>query len=323
MPEAVIEKPESQTETFTSFRGGRGASAEVVPAKPEKPNDDSSAASQPEDQSTSKESQEGAAPKAETASDADPKQDKVAKRKDQIQREIDDLVKQREALKREVRPVEQLKPSAEAPRPAATFDGTDKDDPEPKAESYDNWQKFADERAAWVARNTFRRLEHEKAEKFKADQAKSQSEAIAKQSQEDYNDFVGRGEDFAKEHPDYRELFAEITKRPSISRETALVCTYAEDDLGPAVLYDLMIHPEKLEEIEKMPRPTDRLNALYALKHEIIYARKEAAKPPTEEKPRSSAPRPGTVLNGSGGQGSSEPKNFSQFRKLPVQKRYA
>lgn len=307
MPEATIEQPQSTTETFASFRGGRGASVDAVKEVERESEKIGSAATPLEVQPSSKESPAGEAPKADGESDTPIKQEtKADQRKKQIQREIDDLVKQRETLKREVAPKLAVEPS----KPQAT-DGSDPEDPEPTADKFDDWQKWQDARGRWLSRKEFRRLSAEQAEKTRIAGEKSAKEQADKQFSEDLSDFEARGEDFAKEHSDYKELYAELKKRPTLPAEIGYAALYS--DAGPEVLYHLMTNPEIIEQIAEIKTVSGRYEAIFDLKHKLRLA--QSAEPLAQPK-RSNAPRPGTVLNGSGGGGGSkEPASFAQFRK--------
>lgn len=313
MGETILQ-PEASSETFSSYRGNRGGSAEPVPdqAKPVETESTNSAAAQP---------QVEVVPKLPTDSETVPKQEKFEKRKQEIQREIDDLVKKRETLKRDATAAEaQL--VAVPKRDAVTYDGTDKDDLEPKSESYETWQKFADARAAWVARNEFRRLEHDKAEKTRIYQQTAQETAFKERQAENTEQFEERATEYAKDHSDFNELYAEIKKRPTLPNEIAFAVTDPEEDMGPELLHHLMTNPDEIERIDKIQTISGRYRALYALKFDLLKAKELKENKPAEEKPRSGAPRPGTVLNGSGGGASGDVKTFSQFRKQPPAKRY-
>lgn len=263
-------------------------------------------------------------PKSADGSEPSPKQDKVEKRKQQIQREIDDLVRRREELKREVSsasPTGATKQTAPAP---AAYDGMDLADPEPKLPSatdskyagQDGWERFEEdklkyavERAKWEIRRDQRVATH--------------NETLQKQqrsNQELLDTFESRGSEFASSdgHEDYPELVEQFKGR-QISNETAAVIVSSEN--GPAILYELMTNPGELKRIESLPTVMARLDALFELKYKLKGLAKAAdTETPAEQKPKSAAPAVGTRLNGGGGAvGSKEPATFEAFRK----KKYA
>ena len=339
--ETVAETPVAEsTETFSSFRGNRGAGVPAVkevktgPLAKESDGNESSAATQPGEQKPSLEvaSPAEAAPKVPGESEPPPKQDKFEKRKAQVQREIDDLVRQRETLRREVQsepPKPAAKPaaSAEPPKPApAAYDGKDPDDPEPDPAKYTDWQKSQDDRQAWVARNMFRQLQAKAEEQRKAEQATRDAEQAAKTQKEaiqELNEDKATLKEFAatelaEDCPDFAELFAEIEKKPVLSPETGAITLYG-GELGARLLYDLMSNPEKLEGLEKM-KPVARIKALFG-EIDQIAAKKYAKTAPQAESQtepaqprRSNAPKPVSTLSGSG-PSKNEPGNFAAFRK--------
>ena len=269
----------------------------------------------------------------------------VDKRKAEIQREINSDLERKRIAKQEADAEEARLARLKAPDVKATpteqpgvvapaYDGTDKSDPKPErpkkpndkvdasGKEWANWpeyqaaldkyeedmESFRTANAAWTARAEWR-----KADKLKLETAAR--ETATAQVNKDLADFESTAKDWAKAEKieDFMDLFAEIKKRPVLSAETGSVTMYGGED-GARLLYELMVHPEKLEEIEKMPRSIDRLNALYEMKYSLKPVKSEERRP-AQDKPRSAAPAPGTRVSG-GGQGSSskEPKNFHDYQ---------
>lgn len=266
---------------------------------------------------------DGTKPEPKSADGSEPshrQETKVDKRKQQIQREIDDLVRRREELKREVSsasPTGATKQAAPAP---AAYDGMDRADPEPKLPSatdskyagQDGWERFEEdklkyavERAKWEIRRDQRVATH--------------NETLQKQqrsNQELLDAFESRGSEFASSdgHEDYPELVEQFKGR-QISNETAAVIV--SSDNGPAILYELMTKPDELKRIESLPTVMGRLDALFELKYKLKSPAKATdTETPAEPKTKSTAPAVGTRLNGGGGAvGSKEPGTFEAFRK--------
>lgn len=322
MPEAVIEQtPQTETETFSSFRTNRGAAEPAaVEVKVEDPADtgESSAGEEqpPEGQ---------AKPKVADASETSQKQSKVDKRKGEIQREIDELVRKRETLKREIEAAKPSESGAQKPAPApAAYDGSDASDPKPKAPDQkdskytagNGWEQYEEDRlryavelAKWEMRRDDRLKQHQTAQEA---QQKAHKSAL--------EEFEARGTEFASDgeegHADYPELVDKF-KSKTISNEVAAVIVNADN--GPAILYELMTHPDELKRIESLPTAIHRLDAMYELKYKLKAPKVET---PAKEEPapaqpkRSAAPAMGTRLNGSsGGTSDKEPKTFASFRK--------
>ncbi len=338
MPDGTIETP---TATFASFREHR---AETPLGKVEIEERDTSSKS-----SAAKSEDEAHV----DGSDPSKGQGKnVEKRLTEIQQNINKQLERarlaKEEADREEARVAKLKdPSSKAapqetkPAPAAAaYDGADDKDPRPErpkkpsrdtdasgkpwaswadyetAQSKydDDMEEFRDNNAAWVSRAEWR----------KADRAKQETAAQEAQRaavNKDLEDFESTAKKWAKENSaeDFDGLFDEIKKRPVLSTETASVTMYGGEE-GAGLLYHLMTDPDKLEAIEKMARPIDRLNELYRLKYELAYGKletKRAERKPAQEKPRSAAPAAGTRLpqgQGSGGGSSKEPKSFADYR---------
>jgi hypothetical protein len=325
MPLEAVATESTPTEDFSSWRskpsGERGSAAAPadVDVKVEVPGDTDSNSSAADGK-----------PESKTADDSEPSpQGKVEKRKSEIQREIDDLVRKREELKREVsgKPPETVAqiPSATA---TAAFDGVDPKDPEPKfpdhkdakyggADGFELYERdklrYATELAKWEMRRDTR------AENFKANQAETE-----RNHKERLDEFEARGSEFAAEHEDYPELVDKF-KKMVISNELGAVLLSADN--GPAMLYDLMTdNVKELKRIESMKLPIDRLTAYFELKYKSMSAEQlrevfpqlgdaDDTRPPADNKPKASAPKPGTRVNGSGGGGSKEPSSFAAYRK--------
>lgn len=320
MPEAVIEAPQKQPETFSSFRGNRGGPApEPVPAR------------EPEAKTTEPAAGEQPQPAADSAPASE--QTKVDKRKADIQKDIDALVRQREELKRELAkhadvPRVTSEPPKDAPKDASekvAADGTDPKDPEPKALDAKTWtgtweeyqaaeKAYNRELAAWIARNEWRKADASKAAKAAEEQRADAQNRMTAQFDKDRGNFETAARKWAAENEatDFDDLYEEIRKRPVLTPETGAVTMYGGED-GARVLYHLMTHPEELETIENMPRIIDRLNKLYDLKYTLKGSTSERR--PAPEQRKSNAPPAGTRLTGTGGGGGSkEPTTFEAFR---------
>jgi len=338
MPDGTVETP---TATFASFREHRSETP-LGKVEIEERNAPSNKSAEP--------SEDGSKPAA--GSEPAPGQgNNVEKRKSEIQREIDAAVARREAAKREADaeearlaglrdPSKKAAPEEKKPAPAAAaYDGTDEKDPRPErpkkpsrdtdasgkqwaswadyetaqSKYEDDMEEFRGKDAAWVARAEWR-----KADRVKQETAAQEAQRAA--VNKDLEDFESTAKKWAKENSaeDFDGLFDEIKKRPVLSTETASVTMYGGEE-GAGLLYHLMTEPDKLEAIEKMARPIDRLNELYRLKYELAYGKletKRAERKPAQEKPRSAAPAAGTRLpQGQGGGGNSkEPKSFADYR---------
>ena len=319
MPGAVEEQT-LPTESFSDFRGSRGAAkpAADTAVVVDDPADTGSKTAGDANPSTG-----DAEPKVADASETSQKQSKVDKRKGEIQREIDELVRKRETLKREVeaaKPSDKGAPEKTAKAPAAA-DGTDASDPKPKVPdpkdakygATGGWEAYEDDRlryavelAKWEIRSDNR-----------AREAQTAREATEKAHQSALDKFEARGTEFASEgtdHADYPELVEQFKSR-TISNEVAAVIVNAEN--GPEILYELMTNPDEMKRIESLPTAIDRLDAMYELKYKLkAPAKAEASEPATaQHKTKSAAPAIGTRLSGSGSGVSKEPSTFAGFRK--------
>ena len=325
MPEPVTTEASKTTETFSSFRGDRGSAAPadvaVTIADPADTGKSAGEVSPPNDETK---------PKTADASGASQQGNKVEKRKSEIQREIDELVRKREDLKREL-----LSKSSETAAPkepataAAAYDGSDSNDPAPKKPNQNDpkygaangWELYEDDRDRWRIDTAKWELRRDgRIETHKATQEQTQKAHKAA-----LETFETRGSEFAADHDDYPELVDKFKNRP-ISNEVAAVIVNAEN--GPAILYDLMSAPEELTRIEGLKTPIERLTAAFQLQYKLMspeqlrklfpqLGESEDAEthPPATTKPKASAPAPGTRVNGSGGGGSREPSTFGAFRK--------
>lgn len=326
MPEAVIEQPVAQTETFADFHK---KFEQPVSGDPDVevnahgvPDKDHSAAA-------------GEQPNAESGDGSDPslKQDKVEKRKQQIQRDIDAQVARREAAKREADIEEARLQKLRSPdgsrdpkdsavqktgAAATAYDGTDPNDPEPDSNKFDDWIKLQDARARWNARNEFRRLEHERTQAVAQEQQKRTQEEQTRGYQAAVSDFETRGNEFAAEHPEYTELVEQFRQQKISSETEAFLLWGCKDTEGPEVLMRLMQEPDKLKEIEKLPTAISRFSALYAFKYESRIAQLEsqlASQPnPAPQKQVSKAPPTGSVLRGAGGGASVTTENATSYK---------
>lgn len=333
MADTAIVDPQTKTETYAEFKNEFDKPAPAEPAGvPVNPHgaDPGKTPSAADDEP------------AKPADGSDPsfsKQDKVEKRKQQIQRDIDAAVARREAAKREADAQEerlrQLKggtpsPKDSAPQGAAapTFDGSDPNDPEPKQDDYTDFQQWQDARAAWIGRREFRKLEHAKS-------AKAAQEAQARQVEENQRnykssiaDFEARGEEYAAEHDDYPELVAKF-KETKISSETeAFLLWGCEGAEGPEMLHRLMKEPDKLKEIDAQKSPIARFNALYKFKYESKIADLESQLATARQTPaspkKSSAPPAGTNLKASGAAAPvTEDSGYASWKKNVFDRQHA
>lgn len=319
MPEAVIEQtPQTDTETFSNFRTNRGSAAADVEVKVEDPAD-TGEQSAGEDKPVEGE----AKPKVADASETSQKQSKVDKRKGEIQREIDELVRKRETLKREIEAAKPSESGAQKPAPApAAYDGSDASDPKPKAPDQkdskytagNGWEQYEEDRLRYAVE--LAKWEMRRDDRLK--QYQTAQEAQQKAHKSALDEFEARGTEFASDgeegHADYPELVDKF-KSKTISNEVAAVIVNADN--GPAILYELMTHPDELKRIESLPTAIHRLDAMYELKYKLKtppVAVQEEKLAPAQPK-RSAAPAVGTRLNGSGGGTSKEPATFNAFRK--------
>lgn len=334
MPDDAAANPQTNTETYADFKtkfddpaSAADADVEVNPHGAKGSAKDTSAAA------------DKGEPKPEGGSDPLQQQDKVEKRKQQIQRDIDGHVARREAAKREadaeVARLEKLragnpspKDSAAAAQPsgaaaAKPFDGSDANDPEPKQADYTDYQEWMDARAGWIGRKEFRKLEYQKSAKATEDAQARAREENERGYKAAVADFEARGTAYAEEHDDYPELVEKL-KGTKISPETEAFLLWAcEGDEGPRTLHGLMKDPEKLKTIDDPKKtPIQRFNALYEFKYQSRIAELEAKlaakETPPAEKKKSSAPPAGTNLKGSGaaaGVTVDNATNYGSFKK--------
>ena len=336
MPDATttVDQPK---QTFTDFRAARGTTPQspipldttpISRQSAEEPKADPkpAAASEPASgQDKEKESRSGRSEQRIA--------ELVRERADR-ERERDEARRERDELKAKVTPRESTDAPKAQPAPAA-FAGTDPTDPRPEepkepSETVDasgkpwgSWadyqaavkeynasmRKFYSAEAAWTARAEWRKADARQ-------QQAAQAEATRTQQQKDLDEFESTARKWAKSEgaEDFDGLLAEVKKRPILSPETGSVTMYGGED-GARLLYELMTHPDQLEEIENMPRAIDRLNALYELKYSLKYAKQPPERKPAQEPRRSAAPPAGTRVSGSGGPPSREPKSFADYRK--------
>ena len=305
-------------ETFSGFRENRGSAAPAdVTVEVTNPVDTGDQPPAGENNGN----QPAAPAKTAEPSDGSTPQDKVEKRKSQIQREIDELVAKREALKREVaQPTDTKTAAPSTPAPAAAaYDGVDANDPKPKVPSQNDpkytgpnaYEQYEEDRLRYA-------IDTAKWETRRDNRLDAQKAAVSKQQEahkEALDAFESRGSDFAAEHEDYTDLVDKFKTR-NISNETAAVIVNAEN--GPAILYELMTNPDELKRIESLPTVIGRLDAMYELKYKLKYAGKlidDSNPNPANTRPKSAAPAVGTRTNGTGGGGSKEPATFAGFRK--------
>lgn len=304
-PEAVVEDPKTVTESFSSFRGNRGAAAQpaAVEVKVEDPTDTGAVAD----------------PKKVEPAETDPApdaglQDETVERTSKYKKRIDALIAKNGDLERRIQEVSRgTGAQPETAKPVAT-----QADPDPQPKRPDSndakyavdggWQAFEDDKlkfaidtAKWEMRRDQQVAEQAKAAEA---QQRARKEALAT--------FESRGSEYAEEHPDYPELVAKYKDAP-MSNEAAAVILNADN--GPAILHELMCHPEEMKRIDALPNPIARLDAIYALKYKLLgFGEKPAQTEETPAKPqRSNAPAAGTRLNGAGSS-AGDPKSFSQFR---------
>lgn len=325
MPDLVTTGDTTSKESFSSFREDRGSAAHAdVSVTVEDPADTGQTADE------GKPAQGEPKPKPADASEPSSQGNKVEKRKSEIQREIDELVRKREDLKRElsVKPSETAVQDKSAPT-AAAYDGSDANDPAPKKPDQkdpkygvaNGYELYEDDRDRWRIETAKWELRRDaRITDFKVNQERTQqAHKVA------LDTFEARGSEFAADHDDYPEVVDKFKSR-TISNEVAAVIVNAEN--GPAVLYDLMSHPEELHRIDSLKTPIERLTEAFYLKYKLMSADQlrelfpqlgeaEPGQPktPANTKPKASAPAPGTRVNGSGGGGSREPATFGAFRK--------
>jgi|SRR5579872_15503 len=312
MPEPAVAEPQApKTETYADFKTGfdkpASAAADVQP--------NAHGVNDPQGSDPSAPAGDPAAAQPGDGSDPSLKQDKVEKRKQQIQRDIDQQVARREAAKREADAEEErlrkLKggspsPKESAPEGAAPkpFDGTDPSDPEPTQDQFTDYQQWLDARAGWIGRKEFRKLEHRKTQKA-AEEAQARSREEAQRGYKAaVTDFETRSSEYAAEHDDYPDLVAKF-KETKISPETqAFLLWGCQGEEGPAMLHRLMKEPDKLKEIDGQKTPILRFDALYKFKYESRIAELEAELAQARQTPaapkKSSAPPAGTNLRGGG-----------------------
>lgn len=283
-------------------------------------------------------------PKPVDDSDPSLKQDKVEKRKQQIQRDIDAQVARREAARREADAEEErlqkLRGGQPLPKDSATttqasgaaaaqtFDGADPQDPEPKQDDFTDYQQWLDARAAWIGRKEFRKLEHVKTQKA-AEEAQVRSREEAQRGYKTaVADFETRGNEYAAEHDDYPDLVAKF-KETKISPETeAFLLWGCEGAEGPEMLHRLMKEPDKLKEIDSQSSPIKRFDALYKFKYQSRITELEAQLAAAQQTPappkKSSAPPAGTNLRGAGAAAPvTEEAGFSNWKKKVFDPKHA
>lgn len=295
--------PDTKTDSFDLWRSNRGseepAPVDVKAAEPAK--DPASASLEP-------------------SPDSDPadKQSKSEKRKANIQREIDDLVKQRETLRRESSSPTQSTAAPNTPAPAAAAPVEDPKDPKPVRpvqktfqiwEDYDTaMEEWREKNTAWVVRQEHRALQAKQAsETAKEENERSHREALAT--------FKTRGDEYAAKNPEYIELVKDFSNK-NVTNEVA--ACILEADNGPEILHYLMENPDELKAIESSKLPIKRLDAIYALKYKLLGfgAESTAGTSSATEKPKSAAPAPGTRVRGTGG-GSpqADPTSYQAYLK--------
>src|SRR5579872_1680223 len=336
MPEPAVAEPQApKTETYADFKTGfdkpASAAADVQP--------NAHGVADPQGSDLSAPAGDPAVAQPGDGSDPSLKQDKVEKRKQQIQRDIDAAVARREAAKREADAEEarlqklrggQPSPKESAPEGAAPkpFDGADPTDPEPKQDEFTDYQQWMDARAAWIGRKEFRKLEHGKTQKA-AEEAQARSREEAQRGYKAaHADFEARGTEHAAAHEDYPDLVAKF-KETKISPETEAfllwACPGAE---GPEILSRLMKEPDKLKEIDGQQTPILRFDALYKFKYESRIAELEAELAQARQTPaapkKSSAPPAGTTLRGGGSPPViDESAGFSSWKKKVFDPKHA
>jgi len=231
------------------------------------------------------------------------KESRFAKRREELQGEIDSLTRKKYDTLREIEDLERRKSITPAPAlvppttPLAPVGATYKEQVEhykhdpafPKAEEFDTYEDFSAAQAAFVADKQYevRRAADQKAEQDR--QAAAQAQAAEQARQAALNAHVRRVEHFIAEHPDYDEVIR--ADGAVVTQEMAQVLI--ESEIGPAIAYYLGQHPDESKKLAEL-RGVAAFRAMGKLEAKLEGP---AVAAPTSV-PASSAPAPVAPVRG-------------------------
>lgn len=207
-------------------------------------------------------------------------------------RKIDDLTRRLHQAEREKQQLFELAAGKQQPEPPpqpmppqseyAGHPGFDPRDPEPNRDSFDSYEKFVEQRAAWASRMEFRAMTVAQQQQQLAWQ---QQQRIAAEAQQAREAFVKNREEFVKSVPDWDETVANL----DIPSEAAPAMTKAifTSSNPSAILYTLGKNKEIAYQIAQAP-PDQQFRAIA-----LIEAHAMAQKSPI-----SNAPEPPSSVSG-------------------------
>ncbi len=207
-------------------------------------------------------------------------------RKEQLNKEIRQLLEDRERIRRENEEIKTGKRVTPDSRPEAKKQAVPRPKPNDVDDAgkpkYPSWDAYEDALLDWKEAQILDKLEAKTTEKQKAAETQKQNEALIK-------DFQGQVEAAKKELPDYEEVAFSPELSKMIPRNSVIDLCILQTPLGAKTLYYLGKHPEKIGEILKL--------SPFQQSAELVKIQMSLEKPATPAKPPvSKAPPPVTEM---------------------------
>lgn len=175
-------------------------------------------------------------------------------RKQSIQREIDDLVRQRADTQRErdriaaeVADLERKKAALAAPAPSKAAAPAADPDAEPQEDQFETYGQYVKAQARWEARQEIKQA-RENYSKEAAARDKAEQARVQRTRHDD------RVEAFKATRPDFDDLMASADAL-GLQPSEPMIQAILESEIGPQMMVHLAEHPDEYRRITSLPRP--------------------------------------------------------------------